>query len=176
VARRLAAREARALAAVADVPAVPRLIAWRDGVLERSWLDGEPMQIAKPRSAVYFRDAFRLLQRLHRMGLAHNDLAKEPNWLVRADGSPGILDFQLATVTRRRGRLFRMRAREDIRYLLKHKRTYRPQALTARQKRLLATPAPLSRIWMATGKRLYLLVTRRLLRWADREGAGDRNL
>jgi hypothetical protein len=29
---------------------------------------------------------------------------------------------------------------------------------------------------MATGKRLYWLVTRRLLGWADREGAGDRNL
>jgi hypothetical protein len=27
---------------------------------------------------------------------------------------------------------------------------------------------------MGTGKKLYLFVTRRLLGWADREGAGDR--
>lgn len=176
MARRLAAREARALAAVADIPGVPRLISWSDGILERSWLDGQPMQVAKPRSIAYFRDALRMLRRLHRARLAHNDLAKEPNWLVLEDGGPGILDFQLATVSPRRGRLFRMRAREDIRYLLKHKRTYCPQALTARQKQMLDTPAVLSRVWMATGKRLYWLVTRRLLKWADREGAGDRNL
>jgi len=29
---------------------------------------------------------------------------------------------------------------------------------------------------MATGKRAYLFITRRLLGWADREGAGDRQL
>ncbi|CAN5230861.1 serine/threonine-protein kinase [soil metagenome] len=176
LARRLAAREARALAAATDVPATPRLICWRDGVLERSWLDGEPMHVARPQSPAYFRHALRLLRHLHRAGIAHNDLAKEPNWLVRSNGRPAILDFQLATVAPRRGRLFRMRAREDIRYLLKHKRTYCPASLTERQRRILATPAPLSRIWRATGKRVYWLVTRRLLHWADREGAGDRNL
>ena len=32
----------------------------------------------------------------------------------------------------------------------------------------------LSRTWMATGKPAYLFVTRRLLGWSDREGAGDR--
>jgi hypothetical protein len=31
-----------------------------------------------------------------------------------------------------------------------------------------------ARAWMATGKRVYLFVTRRILRWQDREGAGDR--
>jgi len=29
-------------------------------------------------------------------------------------------------------------------------------------------------VWMSTGKKLYTFVTRRLLGWADREGAGDR--
>ena len=176
MARRLAAREARALDALAGIAGVPRLVSWRNGVLLRSWLDGEPMQVARPRDPAYFRQALRLLRRLHRAGVAHNDLAKEPNWLVLADGAPALLDFQLASVSWRRGPLFRMRAREDIRYLLKHKRTYCPQALTERQQRMLATPAALSRVWMATGKRLYWLVTRRLLGWADREGAGDRNL
>jgi RIO-like serine/threonine protein kinase len=176
VARRLAAREARALDTLAGVAGVPRLVSWQGGVLVRSWLEGRPMQVARPRDPAYYRRALRLLSRLHRAGVAHNDLAKEPNWLVLADGAPALLDFQLASVSARRGPLFRARAREDIRYLLKHKRSYCPQALTARQQRMLAAPGALSRIWMATGKRLYWLVTRRLLGWADREGAGDRNL
>jgi hypothetical protein len=29
---------------------------------------------------------------------------------------------------------------------------------------------------MATGKKMYLFVTRRILRWRDREGAGDRDI
>ncbi len=41
---------------------------------------------------------------------------------------------------------------------------------------MLATRSWPARIWMATGKRLYIFITRRLLHWADREGAGDRQL
>jgi hypothetical protein len=104
----------------------------------------------------------------------HNDLAKEPNFLVTADGRPAIIDFQLAWFCPRRGRLFRLLAREDLRHLLKHKRTYCPQFLTARERRILASPSWPARIWMKTGKPVYLFVTRRLLGWRDREGAGDR--
>jgi hypothetical protein len=46
--------------------------------------------------------------------------------------------------------------------------------LTARERRILASPSLISRLWRATGKRLYRFITRRLLGWADREGAGDR--
>lgn len=176
VARWLAAREAAALRAAESITSVPRLLRWDDGVLERSWLEGSPMQLARPHNPEYFTKALHLLRRLHRAGLAHNDLAKEPNWLVLPDGRPGLLDFQLALVSPRRSRMFRLLAREDLRYLLKHKRTYCPEALTSRQQRMLETPALLSRIWMASGKKLYLWITRSMLGWRDREGAGDRHL
>ena len=39
LARRLAAREARALAAAAGVPDVPRLISWDGRILVRTWLE-----------------------------------------------------------------------------------------------------------------------------------------
>ena len=65
-------------------------------------------------------------------------------------------------------------AREDLRHLLKHKRTYCPQDLTAGNRRMLATPSWPARVWSRTGKPLYLLITRRLLGWADREGAHER--
>ncbi len=155
--------------------AVPQSLKWEQGVLERSWQPGEAMQIAQPRDPQYFADAFRLLVQLHRCRVTHNDTAKEPNWIVQPDGSPALIDFQLASVHRSRGRRFRLQAREDLRHLLKHKRTYCPQALTEREKQILATPSAAARIWRATGKRVYLFITRRCLGWADREGAGDRS-
>jgi len=174
LARRLCRREAQALTRLDGIIGTPRLVAAGADGLRREWIEGRPMQVARPRNADYYRAARRLVSALHRRGVAHNDLAKETNWLVTPTGLPAIVDFQLAFVSRRRGRLFRSLAREDLRHLLKHKRSYCPDRLTARERRILARPAAISRLWMATGKPVYTFITRRLLGWADREGAGDR--
>ena len=117
----LARREARALQRVAGLAATPQLLRWDGRRLDRSYLDGAAMYQRPPRGDLgYFRKARRLLQQLHRCGLAHNDLAKEANWLVLADGSPAIIDFQLATRGPSRARWMRLLAREDLRHLLKH--------------------------------------------------------
>ncbi len=176
LARMLAAREARSLEAAAGVANVPRLLSWDGRVLERSWLEGRPMQQARPRDEAYFRHCLDLIRRLHVAGVVHNDCGKEANWLVLEDNRPGLIDFQLAWAPRRRGRLFRLLGREDLRHTLKHKRYYCRAALSRRQRQMLDQPAWPSRLWMATGKRLYLFVTRRVLGWADREGADDRQL
>jgi len=173
-ARRAAAREARALAKLAGVDGVPALLGWNGRELLRGYIAGAPMQQAQPRDRAYYRDALRLLALLHRRGIVHNDLAKEPNWLVREDGSPALVDFQIAWTRGRRGALFRLLAREDLRHLLKHKRTYLPDLLTERERGILSRPSLPSRVWMATGKKVYLFITRRILHWRDREGAGDR--
>jgi predicted Ser/Thr protein kinase len=174
IARYLLRREALALAALEGIDGVPALVGYdRDGLV-RTYLDGEPLHVARPKDADWFSDASRLLRRLHRAGVSHNDLAKEPNLLVRDDGSPGIIDFQLAAYSHKRSRLFRIAAYEDIRHLLKHKRTYRPDLLTRRERQILAHPSPASRVWMGTVKPVYLFVTRRLFGWSDREGAADR--
>ena len=175
IARRLLLREARALAALDGIDGVPALLKQQRDELRRSYIAGQPLHVARPRDASYFAAATGLLRRLHRAGVCHNDLAKEPNLLVRDSGTPGIIDFQLAWYSRRRSRLFRIAAYEDIRHLLKHKRSYRPDLLTARERRILANPSPASRLFRGTVKPAYLFVTRRLLGWADREGAGDRN-
>lgn len=174
VARRLLAREARSLAVLKTEKRVPNLIQVEPGHLEREYIDGVPMQVGKPADLEYFRAASRLLRRLHRAGVVHNDLAKEPNFLLTADGGPAIIDFQLSWFAPRRGALFRLLAREDIRHLLKHKRTYCPDALTVRERAILDSPSWLARLWMNTGKPIYLFITRKLMGWQDREGAGDR--
>jgi hypothetical protein len=174
LARRLAAREARALETLRDLPQVPRLVAWNGRELQRSWLAGLPLHRAAPPGRGYFREALSLVRRMHAAGVLHNDLAKEPNWLVGPDGRPALVDFQLAMRPRYRGRLFRMLAWDDLRHLLKHKRSYCPESLTARQRAVLARRSPVAALWARTGKPLYRFVTRGLLGWSDREGAGDR--
>jgi len=177
LARHLMRREHRALARLglgAGIEGIPRVLDLDSTRLTRSWIEGAPMQIAKPRDPAYFRAASRLLRRLHAADVIHNDLAKETNWLVTPEGRPALVDFQLAMTLTRRRSLARALGHDDLRHLLKHKRTYLPEALTAREKRILAKQSLVSRVWMATGKKVYLFVTRRILRWSDREGAGDR--
>jgi RIO-like serine/threonine protein kinase len=174
LARYLLRREARALAALEGIDGVPQLVRFDKNRLERAYIDGAAMHRAKPSNRRYFRQCARLLRRLHGANVVHNDLAKEPNLLVRPDGSPALIDFQLAWFTPRRGRIFRLLAWDDIRHLLKHKRTYCPQDLTRRERNILARPSWPSRVFMASVKPVYLFITRRMLGWADREGAADR--
>lgn len=174
LAKALMRREARVLAALDGIGGVPRLIRAEPGRLVREYLDGAPMHRAKPADPDFFRQALRLLRRLHARGVVHNDLAKEPNVLVTTRGRPAFIDFQMAWHARRRGRLFRVLGYDDLRHLLKHKRSYCAERLTDRQRRILAAPSLPSRLWMRLIKPPYLFVTRRLLGWADREGASDR--
>ena len=174
IARWLLQREARVLAALDGIEGIPQLISCDRNQLMRSYLDGLPLYVGGTRDAEFFRQALRLLRKLHRSGVTHNDLAKEPNILVLQSGEPGFIDYQLASFSLRRGWFWRVAAREDLRHLLKHKRTYAAHALSVRQRRILATPSGVSRIWMRTAKPVYNFVTRRILGWADREGAADR--
>jgi RIO-like serine/threonine protein kinase len=172
LARALLRREARALRELEGLSGLPQPLSSSRRHVLRTWIEGLPMQAARPTDVGYYRNARRLLTALHRRGVAHNDTAKEPNWLVTPSGDPALIDFQLAWISRRRSAWFRMLAREDLRHLAKHKRTYVPQALTPRELSLLATPSQASRLLRATVKPIYNLVTRRMLRWKDAEGEG----
>jgi hypothetical protein len=169
-------RERRALAAAGALGIAPPLFFGGRRVLVRGWIDGVPLHIAKPHGdAAYFRSAKAALQALHRAGITHNDLAKEQNWLY-AGGRAYLTDFQLASRFSSRGRrsaLFRVARYEDLRHLLKHKRRYAPDALTAAERRVLARKSFITRVWMATGKKLYYAITRGL-NVTDREGRGLR--
>jgi RIO-like serine/threonine protein kinase len=178
LARHLLRREHRALARLAlgrGIDGIPRVVSLAPAVLTRSWIEATPMHVARPKDPAYFRAAARLVRRLHAANVIHNDLAKETNWLVTPDGRPALVDFQLAMTLERRGALARALGHDDLRHLLKHKRTYLPDLLTARERRILAHRSVVNRIWMAAGKPAYLFITRKLFRWRDREGAGDRS-
>lgn len=170
----LARREAAALRRLSGLDGTPELLACGRGWLLRQYLAGRPLHEAPPLDPAWYAAARRLLVRVHRAGVTHNDLAKEPNWLVAEDGSPALLDFQLARVSPRRGRLFLTLAREDLRHLLKHKRSYAAAHLRPRERALLSSPSCPARLQRALIKPIYNTITRRVLRWSDREGQGPR--
>ncbi|MCK0195566.1 serine/threonine protein kinase [Ancylobacter sp. 6x-1] len=184
LARHFAKREARALRRAEGCGYTVPVYALEEGFLVRGWADGVPLQIARPvGERAFFASARASLTAIHRRGIVHNDLAKPQNWLRRPDGSALLMDFQLAICTsagdesgrrRRRSKFFRVAAYEDIRHFLKQKRSFCPEALTLSEKRILARKSLVNRIWMATGKKIYVFVTRKLLNYHDTEGRGPR--
>jgi hypothetical protein len=185
-ARVLLARERAALERLAGVRGVARLVDAPDyarassldgtrprqeDVLLRTWLEGLPLWAAEELPGDFFERLAELVTELHERGVCHNDLHKEPNVLVGADGRPCLVDFQLASCHARRGRRFASRAREDLRHVRKHERRYRTEG--GRRDDGRAPPAErrsaLAALWMHAFKPLYNLVTRRLLCTRDGE-------
>ena len=170
----LARREVRGLAAVTGIKGCPTLIRADAQGLLRDWTAGTPLQLARPDRREWYDDARRILREMRRRGVTHNDIAKPQNWLMTPDGRAAVIDFQLASVHRRRGLWLRLKAREDLRHLLKQKRKFARHLLTPAQWRMLGRKSLPTRLWMATGKRAYKFVTRRLMHWSDSEGEEDR--
>jgi hypothetical protein len=174
-ARHLFGRERRALALARGLDVGPELLWGGRQALARGFIDGVALHLAKPSGDVgYFRSAKATLRRMHRAGICHNDLAKEQNWLVGRDGCAYLTDFQLAACFKSRSRLFRIAAYEDLRHLLKHKRSYAPAALTPKERKILARKSLVASIWLQTGKKVYRAITRGLFNFTDREGGGRR--
>jgi hypothetical protein len=175
IAKHFLDREARALKIAGPLGIAPPLLHAGRNMLIRGFIDGVALHLARPiGDRAYFASAHATLRVLHRALICHNDLAKEQNWLRGGNGGAYLTDFQLAVKFPRRTRLFRIAAYEDLRHLLKHKRSYVPEALTAAERRILARKSFPTRIWMATGKRVYFWITRGIVGFTDREGGGPR--
>jgi hypothetical protein len=174
-ARHLFARERRALALARNLDVGPELLWAGRQALVRGFINGVALHLAKPHGdAAYFRSAKAALRRMHRAGICHNDLAKEQNWLRGNDGRAYVTDFQLAVCFKSRSKLFRIAAYEDLRHLLKHKRSYAPETLTPSERKILARKSAVASVWLVTGKKVYRAITRGLFNFTDREGGGRR--
>lgn len=188
VARLLLRREERALAALRGLDGVPQAAeAWTLPALPegsagesfvRSYVDGAPLHRCERLPLDFFERLEELVRELHARGVAHNDLHKEQNIVVRPDGRPALIDFQLASVHERGARSLARRAVDDLRHVAKHRRRYLRFARVvdvAPSAELLANPprAPRRRgvalVWRKTAKPLYNFVTRRLLGRRDGE-------
>lgn len=170
-------RALRKLGALATAGQVPQLLAVDKDYHVRSFIDAEVLyrmdKTAMPRQ--FYQDGMELIRKMRRFGVCNNDLAKQANWLVRkADGKPVLVDFQLALCFKDiHNSFFLTLCREDLRHILKHKREY--YSVSASERKILNKKSLPTRIWMATGKKVYLFWTRKVLGWKDRTGPYERD-
>ncbi len=199
LARRLMARERAALLRLGEVPGLPRLLDSTDSrydevldlespgrgrpaskdLLVRHSVSGCALHQAQALPENYFDLLERLVAEVHAQGVCHNDLHKEQNIMVDAQGYPGLIDFQLASVHAGDSKSFRTRCHEDLRHVQKHRRRYLrdgrgPKGIAIEQSIGAGAGAglrrrPLSLLWRKTGKPLYHFFTRKVLRRWDGE-------
>ena len=175
IARSLAYREAKALQAIGEITAegiptrqIAQLIYFDQDHLFRTYLEATPLDKAGRQNTAFFEDAMALIERLHGGGVLHRDLEKSSNWLVLPNGRAGLVDFQLAVYSPRRGLWFKARAADDRRYILKNKKRFCHEPLSAQEEVLLARRTMLNRFWRGIIKPCYRFITRRIFRWSDR--------
>ncbi len=167
----LARREARvlkALSAVAD-DRLPRLIYFGDKVCIRSYIEGVPLKDGKVPNPEFYANAREILNKMHAAGVVHNDLEKPENWLVISDQVAGIIDFQLAYHSDKRGRIFRWSVGEDIRHLVKQKNRYSRENMTEEELQILNNKSGFGRFWSNRVKPVYNFITRKIFNYSDRE-------
>lgn len=165
------------LESLAEKGYVPALLADDKQGHVRSFIPGDSMHRCTDKiTHDFFTECKYLLKAMRKAGVCNNDLAKEANWIISEEHHlPVITDFQLALCfSNRTSKLFFSLARDDLRHLLKHKRKY--DRVSAQEKVILNKRSSLNNLWMATGKKLHRIVTRKLLGWEDRVGPEERNI
>ncbi len=167
----LALREMRVLKALGSVvdARLPRLIYFGDGVCIRSYIEGIPLKQGKAASPEFYVNARELLDKMHAAGVVHNDLEKPENWLMVNEQVAGIIDFQLAYHSEKRGKIYRWSVGEDIRHLIKQKNRYSRENMTAEELKILNNKSGFGRFWSNYVKPVYNFVTRKILKYSDRE-------
>jgi len=171
VAHYLARREASVLRVLNEIsdPRLPRLIHFGDGMCIRSYIEGVPLKTGRVSNPLFYENAREILDKMHALGVVHNDLEKPENWLVIEDEMAGIIDFQLAYHSRKRGRVYRWSVGEDIRHLIKQKNRYSREHMTDEERMILNNKSGFGRFWTNYVKPVYNFVTRKIFRYSDRE-------
>lgn len=165
-----ARREARALELLDGVAGVPRLLGRpaRDAVLIE-YVSGVSARELKRGSLTpeFFERFYRLVEDIHRRGVAHCDLRSTGNILIGPDGAPYAVDF---VAHFKQGRwwnpltrwIFRKFCEADRTAVARLKRSHAPELLTAAEQAALARDrnTPLERAVRVIGKGI-----RNLSRW-----------
>lgn len=122
-------REFKVYERLAGCPGVPRCFGLRDDRLLLEFVEGHPLRLSAaelPDRERFFAELLRILQAIHRAGVAHSDMKRKENILVTPDGRPYLIDFGSAVLRPRdgaglRGYLFRQACQIDLNAWVKHK-------------------------------------------------------
>ncbi len=139
VGRLLAGRERAAFERLCDLEGVPMLIGrWGPTGIVREYIEGHPLARGERVPDDFHPRLRRLIDSVHKRGIAYVDLEKRENVLVGDDGRPYLFDFQISWLWPRRwggelwpARVLRSWLQEGDRYhLIKLQRRTRPDQLS----------------------------------------------
>ena len=131
----------RRLAGLKGIPTLYRAIGGLALVIEEiPGKNMEGLEKEEKLSEVFFKEIHRLVDSVHRQGLAHCDLKRAPNILLGNDGSPYIVDWS-ASISQREFRFFpinliyRRFLQDDINGIIKIQLRHCPDAVSPEHKR-----------------------------------------
>lgn len=161
--RWLASREMRQLKAAEGIEGIPRVLTRpAPNVYLREFVEGTPLPRAPTPPGEFFDRLKAIATALHARGITHNDLHKEANVIVMADGRPGLIDFQLSMTLPRDSALHRLLAGFDLYHVAKNRRHRTGEPLTGEDERLFVRTQALRRLHRGLVKKPMNLLTRRL--------------
>lgn len=133
----------RSLEGLEGVPSYVGMIGEAGYAIE--YIDAAPLDHLESPPEGFFDRLLKLMQQIHSRGVSYTDANKRSNILVRPDGRPALVDYQISFRRRddwpwplrniSRG-IFAYVAERDIYHLLKHKRRMAPQDLKAEEEEL----------------------------------------
>jgi hypothetical protein len=136
--RFLCHREMRFYRKLADLPNIPPLLGTvGETGFVHGYAPGTPLSKDRPIPDTFFDDLWRLIHELHNRDIAYVDTNKPQNILHGDDDRPHLIDFQISYDLVELGNTFlnrwllRKLQREDFYHLLKHKKSLRPDLMTA---------------------------------------------
>ena len=175
--RWLCHRELRFYRKLADLPNVPAVVGTVGPTgFVHEFVPGRPLDKQAPVPDGFFDELQRLLEGLHRRGIAYVDTNKPQNILLGDDGRPHLIDFQISWDGHELGDgwlrgisrwLLRKFQREDVYHLLKHKRRIRPDQMTPDETERATRRSALIRLHRFVFKPYFLLRRRTFKRLRD---------
>ena len=151
-------------------PNFPKLIKSTANYTIRSYISGTPLnRYPEKLDEAFFNKAFELVQRLHRIGIVHNDLEKAENWIVMDNGEPAIIDFQLAKHFSRKSSFFKLLKKVELRHIIKSKKRFCSSPLNESELKILNNRSLIHKFSIKFIKPCYNFITRKLFNYSDRK-------
>ncbi len=146
----------------------------------REWVEGTDLRRLKREGGRvpddFFDELRAILDAIHARGVAYNDLEKKDNVLLTPEGRPMLIDYQIC-VSHYRGRWAWLRSlshrvvselqRQDLRYLYKMKRRFRPDLMTPDETQISRERSRAAQIYYPLWRVLHAVK-----RWLIPKGAG----
>lgn len=135
IGRSMVAHECDIYQAMHDIPGVPAFIGRLSPTcFAMEFVEGKPLDHHEKPPVGFFDKLKEIFEQMHERGIAYVDANKRSNIIVRTDGSPTVIDFQISLRRKKSNLLLwpfiKYMQDKDIYHMLKHKRRMVPEELT----------------------------------------------